>query len=119
MYRVELNTSIPYNYSFYCPIAKISLNPVNKSALVHELTPSIRRGIIAKTLFYKEIIVEKEKDGIEVSKEETKVKASETVINEEKLQEEPKEEEKPIKEEKPKKETKRKRKTSDTKSSKK
>lgn len=114
MFKVELNTSIPYNYSFYCPVAKISLNLVNKSALISELTPSIRRGILAKTLLYKEIIVNKEENGIEVNKKENEVTESEQMVK-------PKEEVKEIPKEevKPKKEPKKKRKTSEPKSSKK
>ena len=56
MYKVILNTSIPYNYSFYCPKANVMLTQVSKVAFVEELTPSLKRGIHARTLICEEIV---------------------------------------------------------------
>lgn len=98
MYKVQLNTFIPYNYSFFCPVANISLSLVNRVALVEELTPSIRRGIRGKTLIVEKVEFNREKksNGIEVNIEE-EVKPIEEAKEE--VQEENLEEVKEVKEE--------------------
>ena len=113
-YKVELNTSIPYNYSFYCPISNLALDRSNNVAYVDDLTPSLRRGIHANTILSEEYIVQDKVDeGIEVNEVEVEAEVEaeevvdvyetshilEDVVNviEEPTVEEPKKEKKPRK----------------------
>lgn len=50
-YKVVLNTSAPFNYSFYCPISGLKLNKYINVGIVDELTPHIKRGRDFSTLF--------------------------------------------------------------------
>lgn len=70
LYRVELNKSIPYNNSFYCPDCNILLDQYMDVALVNELTPSIKRGVRGGTLKATEIPKEKDIDDNDKVKEE-------------------------------------------------
>lgn len=56
-YKISLNTSVPYNSSFYCPDSNIMLTLGLPYAIVTELTPSINRGLHSGTLLKEEIEV--------------------------------------------------------------
>ena len=43
-YKVTLNQSIPFNYSFYCPDTKLKLDKYITFGVVDFLSPSIKRG---------------------------------------------------------------------------
>lgn len=50
MFKVKLNTSIPNNYSFFCPITNLKLDRNITSGVVENLSPSIKRGQSIGTL---------------------------------------------------------------------
>lgn len=51
-YTIELNQSVPYNYSFFCPDSGLHLDIIRPVATIEleTLTPSILRGLKAETL---------------------------------------------------------------------